>query len=351
MTDQTDYASQADGQRYRHLFENAPICIFVIDLAANPVTILEANRRAELVYGYPATELVGMPADLLLAEEEIPTALAIVQQVQQGQTITAESSHRRRDGTRFPVRLIAALDPTNDSHMIVTVEDITAERQRRSEAEAIAGERLRIAHEIHDGVAQNLAGLRFKSALWSHLADESPPLLCEALDELQDVLVLTIADIRHAIFALRPVDLETLGFFPALAQLAANFGDQNQLAAVLDVSGPHDSLPMAYELPLFRVIQEGLNNAGRHAHASSAQVRLELDPAGAVTVSVRDNGRGFDPSKLNPADPPGYFGLRQMRERILALGGTLDIHSAPGQGTELLITLPPLVQENNDAAG
>ena len=234
--------------------------------------------------------------------------------------------------------------------MIVTVEDITAERQRRSEADAIANERLRIAQEIHDGVAQNLAGLRFKSALWSHLAEKAPPDMRAALDELQDVLMATIADIRRAIFALRPVDLDEMGFFPALTQLMADFGDQNQLAARLDVSGPQNSLPAVYELPLFRIIQEGLNNISRHARAKSVLVRFKLDPAHGVVVSVRDNGRGFDPSRLDPAEHPGHFGLRQMRERILALGGTLDVHSVTGQGTELRITLPPLAQEVNHAA-
>jgi PAS domain S-box-containing protein len=345
-----DSALQTGGRRYRHLFEHAPICIFVIDLAVSPAAILEVNRRAELVYGYPSAELVGLPADHLVAEEAMSTVRTIVRQVQQGQTITAESTHRCRDGTRFPVRVISALDPTDDSHMIVTVEDITAERQRRSEAEAIARERLRIAQEIHDGVAQTLAGLRFKSALWSHLTDAASPDLRAALDEIQDVLFAAIAGIRRAIFALRPVDLDALGFFPALAQLVADFGDQNQLAARLDVSGPQNSLPAACELPLFRVIQEGVNNISQHAHAKSVLVRFELDPAHGVTVSVRDNGRGFDPGQLDPAEPPGHFGLRQMRERILALGGTLDVHSATGQGTELLITLPPLAQEVNHAA-
>ena len=66
---------------------------------------------------------------------------------------------------------------------------------------------------------------------------------------------------------------------------------------------------------------------------------------------VRDNGRGFDPSRLGPADQPGHFGLRQMRERILDLGGTLDINSAIGQGTELVITLPPISKEVSEAAG
>ena len=153
--------------------------------------------------------------------------------------------------------------------MIVTVEDITAEKQRRSEAEAIDAERHRIAHEIHDGVAQSLAGLRFKSALWSHLADAAPPGMRAALDELQAALNTAIVDLRRAIFALRPVDLEALGFFPALTQLVGDFGDHNQMVARLEASGPQEALPAVYELPLFRVIQEGLNNSA----STQARVR------------------------------------------------------------------------------
>jgi signal transduction histidine kinase len=261
--------------------------------------------------------------------------------------VTLEAIGRHRDGTCFPVRVIATPDPTDAGRMIATVEDITAEKQRRSEAEAIDAERHRIAHEIHDGVAQNLAGLRFKSAAWLATAAASPGMRA-AVDELQAVLNAAVADLRRAIFALRPVDLEALGFFAALTQLVSDFGDQNQLVAQLDLSRPPDALPAVYELPLFRIIQEGLNNIGQHAHASSVLVSLAVDMAGGVAVSVRDNGHGFDPGQLNPvAEDAGHFGLRQMRERILNLGGTLDIHSEIGQGTELLITLPPVTKQAN----
>lgn len=347
VTNQANSVSQAGEQRYRHLFENMPICIFIADLTVTPPIILEANRRAELVYGYTAAELVGHPVTHLVPEKAGPTVLTIVQRVRQGETVTAETTNQHRDGTTFPVRVIATLDPLNNGHMIVTVEDISAEKQRRTETEAIEAERLRIAHEIHDGVAQSLAGLRFKSALWSHLADAAPSGMRAALDEMQDVLTAAIADLRRAIFALRPVDLEALGFFPALTQLVGDFGDQNQLVARLEVSGPPDTLPAVYELPLFRIIQEGLNNIGQHARASSVLVCFAVDAAGGVAVSLRDNGRGFDPGQLTPVDHDGHFGLRQMRERILDLGGTLDIRSALGQGTELVITLPPLTQEVN----
>lgn len=349
-TDRSNSAGQAGEQRYRHLFEHVPICFFVADLSETPPSIVEANRRAELVYGYTAAELAGMSANQLVPEDARPAVVTIVQQVQQGQTVTAETTNQRRDGTRFPVRIIAAPDPTDASHMIVTVEDITAERQRRCEAEAIDAERRRIAHEIHDGVAQSLAGLRFKSALWSHLADEAPPGMRAALDELQVALFAAIVDLRRAIFALRPVDLDAQGFLPALAQLVGDFGDHNHLMARLEVAGPQDILPAVYELPLFRIIQESLNNIGQHAAASSALVRVTVDAAGGVVVSVCDDGRGFDPRQLGPVDQPGHFGLRQMRERILDLSGTLLIRSAVGQGTELVISLPPIAKENIRAA-
>ena len=348
VTNQSNSASHVSEQRYRHLFEHMPICIFIADLSVTPVVILEVNRRTELVYGYTAAELVGNPATHLVPEESRASVQNIVQRVQRGETVTAETTNRHRDGTTFPVRVIATLDPTNSGRMVTTVEDITAERQRRGEAEAIDAERLRIGHEIHDGVAQNLAGLRFKSVLWHRLADADPPGMHVALDELQAELNAAIGDLRRAIFALRPVDLDGLGFSAALTQLVGDFGDYNQLVTQLDMSGSRDDLPAVYELPLFRIIQEGLNNINRHARASSVLVRLTVDAAGGVMVSVRDNGCGFDPSLVGTADHFVHFGLRQMRERILDLGGTLDIHSAIDRGTELIITLPPVAKEVND---
>jgi two-component system, NarL family, sensor histidine kinase NreB len=342
-TNQSDGVALASDQRYRHLFEHVPICIFVTDLTVTPAIILEVNRRTELVYGYTSGELVGKPAALLVPEEARSLALTIVQRARQGKTVTAETTHRHRDGTTFPARIMATLDPTHSGHMIVTVEDITAEKRRWSEAEAIDAERLRIAHDVHDGVAQSLAALRLKTALWSHLAPSAPPAMQTALDEVQDVLKTAIADMRRAIFALLPIDPDTLGFFPALTQLVADTGDQYQLLARLEVSGPQDALPATYAWPLFRIIQEGLYNISQHAYATAVVVRLDMDAAGGTAVSVRDNGRGFDPRQLDPGDHVGHSGLRQMREGIVDLGGTLDIRSALGQGTELVITLPPVV--------
>lgn len=347
LINQAHSGSQAGDQSYRHLLKHLPICIFVVDLTVTPAVVLEVNRRTEMVYGYTAAELLGNPAAHLVAGEARANVQAIFQRVRRGETVTAEITSLHRDGTTFPVRMIATLDPADPGRVFIAVEDITAERQRRSEAEAIEAERLRIAHEIHDGVAQSLAGLRFKSALWSHLADGASSRMCSALDEVQAVLNTAIVDIRRAIFALRPLDLETLGFLPALSQFVNNFGDQNQLSARLDISGDPNSLPVAYELPLFRIVQESLNNINQHAHASSVLVHLTVDITGAVMLTIRDNGRGFDSNLAGiPPSQSGRFGLRQMRERIRDLGGTLDICTAVGHGTELSIALPPLTKED-----
>jgi PAS domain S-box-containing protein len=345
----TDRANQPGEQRYRRLFEHIPICIFVVDLTDAQPTILEANRRAELLYGYTTDELIGMPVAHLASADSRQAIQAILQRALHGEIVTTETTNQRRDCTTFPVRITAAPDPTEPGRMIATVEDITLEKQRRSESDAIDAERRRIAHEIHDGVAQSLAGLRFKSALWQHLAENAPPGMRAALDELKAVLNDAIIELRRAIFALRPVDLQELGFFPALAQLVCDFGDQNQATALLEAPEPHDALPADYELPLYRIIQEGLSNAGQHAQASWVQVRLVVDQAGGVSLSLRDNGRGFDPSQLGPTDLAGHFGLRQMRERVLQLGGSLDIASAIGEGTELRVALPPIARPVNHA--
>mgnify|MGYP000965389419 FL=1 len=336
----THSARVASEQRYRDLFENIPICVLVINLADTPATILEVNHRANTFYGYRADELSGQPATVLVPDESQVQVRGVMQRVRRGETVRAEMLNRRRDGAVFPVRVIAALDPTNPARMIATVEDMRVQMQRRNDVEAIESERLRIAHEIHDGVAQNLAGLRFKSALWHYLGDGAPPEMRAALEEMQLVLAGAIEDIRRAIFALRPLDMESQGFLAALTHWVTGFGGQNGLDVLLSVSGEVESLPADYELPLFRVIQEGLNNIRQHAGAGTALVQLAVEPDGGVTLALRDNGRGFDPSHSNGQDPSRHFGLRQMRERISDLEGTLEIHSQPGAGTELLIRLP-----------
>jgi signal transduction histidine kinase len=169
----------------------------------------------------------------------------------------------------------------------------------------------------------------------------------EALDEMQAMLGDVIIELRRAIFALRPVDLETLGFYSTLEQLINDFSDQNQVAIHLQLFGQREDLPSGYELPLFRMVQEALSNIARHAASSSVLVTLTADVRSGVALSVCDNGRGFDPSLPDSAGQGGHFGLRQMRERVQRLNGRLEVCSAIGQGTQLAVILPPLAREES----
>jgi PAS domain S-box-containing protein len=344
-------ASIASAQSFRQLFELAPICIFVVDLQARPATILEFNHRAELTYGYTTAEIVGMPVALLGPADAGPVVQRLAERAWRGETVTAETIHWRRDGTRFPVRIHAACSPTVPHELVIAVEDTTVERLHRSEAEAVESERYRLAHEIHDSVAQSLAGLRYRAALWHRLVDDDPARMHTALDGLQDELATVIEDIRRVIFALRPIALDEKGFRPALSQWVEHFGAQFALAIHLEHAGVQENLPAAYEIPLFRVIQEALSNVRQHARATEVTVRLAADAVDGIFLAVVDNGQGFDHGQMRTARQRSRYGLPQMRERIMDFGGTMEIRSGVGRGTELVVHLPNVPAHLRDATG
>jgi len=338
---QVEEALRESEERFRTLFENAPLCIFEVDLAQTPPTIVRANRQAEKVYGWASEAFMSAPMDKIIPPAAIPELARMVDALKVGSTITQESVSVRRDGSVFPVRIRAASETVSElGRIIVTMEDITAEKNRRSEEEAIAEERRRIAREIHDGLAQDLASLRFKVRLWHDMVDRDPTQMHDELDRLREFLGEKIHGVRRSIFALRPVALEELGFYPALRQFVRDFGEQNQLYVDLRVPTPERRLPPALEPVVFRIIQEALNNVGKHAQASMARVELAVEPPDSVTLRVRDDGVGFDPETVNHAVRYGHLGLTQMRERVEELEGTFVLQSQAGQGTQIDVILP-----------
>jgi PAS domain S-box-containing protein len=340
---QAEASARANEQRFRHLFENAPLCIFEVDVSSTPAIILAANHRAETLYGWSAAEFADLTVEQIVPLEARRAISRLIQRVRAGETVVIETSNRHRDGAIFPVRVIATPETEmgpHANHVVVAVEDITAQMQRRSEAEAIDEERQRIAQEIHDGVLQDLASLRLRASLWYDWVQASPVQMQAELDELQAILDREIAEIRRAIFALRPVALDEVGFFPALHQLAADFDNLHQFYVDLHISGAEEHLPPALELPLFRIVQEALSNVGKHAQASLVWISLDLTEDEVVRLTVRDNGLGFDPDSLEETVHGGHLGLKHMRERVEKAGGTLVVDSQPGQGTEVRVVLP-----------
>ncbi|MFY7838356.1 MAG: sensor histidine kinase [Novosphingobium sp.] len=191
-------------------------------------------------------------------------------------------------------------------------------------------ERSRIAHELHDGVAQSAAALMRRLEL---AEDGDSRDLAKARDQSREL----VGELRRVIAGMRPPVLDDLGLVPALHQLAAE-AEEDGLTVVVQIAPKAGMLrpPPVFETALFRVVQEALSNVRAHAGPQvCVNVRLETD-AGIWWLEVRDDGCGFDPNAPRPAGAAGGLGLAYMRERIALLGGKLTIASAPGAGCTLL---------------
>ncbi len=211
-----------------------------------------------------------------------------------------------------------------------------AQAYLRAEELAIQEERNRIAREIHDGLAQSLAFMALRLDLVERLLDRDREGAMRALDEVRKTLRAQIREVRRSLFALRPIDLERYGFLESVRRYALAFGEQAGFQVRLDLPESLD-LSQASELVLFRVLQEALTNAAKHASPTRVEVTLRpLSPRGALLL-VRDDGQGFAGRE---GEGLGGFGLTQMRERVEARGGRFWVRSAPGQGTEVGAEVP-----------
>ena len=210
--------------------------------------------------------------------------------------------------------------------------------RRRIERDAIIEERRRIAREIHDGVAQSLGYLNLKTKQVSDSVSSQNTV--KALTELSDIRKVvqdTYEDIRESIDQLT-TEIRNLPIIPALANYTREFSDNNGIKVKFDVSRPFPQLSPVAELQLLRITQEALTNVRRHAQAAEVEVKLEKTKQ-AVEMLVKDNGQGFNLADLEKS-PPGYHGLNIIKERAEGLGGSVDISTAPGEGTELRVSLP-----------
>jgi signal transduction histidine kinase/DNA-binding response OmpR family regulator len=210
-----------------------------------------------------------------------------------------------------------------------------------SEEKVISEERARIAREIHDGLAQdiNFLLMRVQTLQTAHQLGK-PIDLAKELEQLNQTLRRDVREVRQTIFALRPVEIETLGFVPALEKFVTDFGNANDLQIHMQVRGDGAWLAPKLQSALYRLVQEALNNVRKHARAANVWVDLEFR-AEVVSLIVRDDGAGFDMIKaLDAARGRGSVGILQMRERTERAGGEFAIETAEGKGTTIRVELP-----------
>lgn len=201
---------------------------------------------------------------------------------------------------------------------------------------SVIGERNRLARDLHDSVTQTLFSVVLAAESAATLVDRDAAGARVQLEHLQDLTRDALQEMRSLIFELRPADLATDGLVATLRKHIEVLRRVQPEELELVVENER-RLPPATEGELFRIVQEALGNALRHAHATRIEITLALSPS-CATLLIRDDGTGFDPQ--SPSIRSKRLGLTSMRERTETLGGTLSIESARGAGTSVRVEVP-----------
>ncbi|PLR73704.1 sensor histidine kinase [Bacillus sp. UMB0728] len=203
--------------------------------------------------------------------------------------------------------------------------------------EAQEEERKRLSREIHDGPAQMMANVMMRSDLIERIYRERGG--DEALGEIRSLKKMVrnaLYEVRRIIYDLRPMALDDLGLVPTLKKYLQTIEEYHKDTKIQFINiGEDRRLPSNYEVALFRLIQESVQNALKHAKSKEIIVKLELSKAG-ITAVIKDNGQGFNPDQRKNES----FGIIGMKERVELLEGQITIDSKIGTGTVVLIQIP-----------
>ncbi len=334
-------ANAAAEARYHALFEEQHAPVFVVDERR---VVSEANAAATQLLGAPPTgrqigELLGLRVEQLLDGSEIP--VTVENAAGEVRLFVPRGQMLQSDGHEF---LQLVLVDVTEQHRRQVEEQVYAARLTAAQEE----ERRRIARELHDDPLQTQTFL-VRSLEELAQAPELPGALVTTLRHDRDLADEVGRALREVICSLRPPLLDDLGLMPALRALTADVGVWTGLSVALRVRGEERRVASGDELALYRVAQEALVNAMRHAEAAHIQVTVDFREG--VTLRVRDDGRGFTPGIQTGLGTAGSetsgLGLMGMRERMTQAGGSLRIRSRPGQGTVVDARLP----EGAGAAG
>jgi len=312
--------------------------------------IVMFNRAAEKIFGWPGGQALGQPLAELIPErfraghdEHISRFSA-----------TGVTSRRMGDGSviyglrasgeEFPMDAsISQLDMADGKLYTVILRDVTERVRAQEERSAFAAavnaareeEKTRVARELHDELAQSLTALKMDT-LWVRDNTRAAPDVAAA--KLTDMLTMVdgmVASTRRIAADLRPLLLDDLGLLATIEWLVHNFSQRTGVACTL-LADEDLELQEPYATAVFRIVQEALANVAKHAGATEVAVVIGSLP-GEITLSVRDNGRGFVTGMPRKRQSLGLMGLH---ERAQLLNGCVSIDSKPGQGTRVGVTIP-----------
>ncbi|CAM4000783.1 sensor histidine kinase [Alkalicoccus chagannorensis] len=230
------------------------------------------------------------------------------------------------------------------------VSEMIADAEQKQEfglqiIQAQEEERKRLSREIHDGPAQMMANVALRSEIVERVIDKHG--VEKAREEIRDMKRMvkeSLAEVRRIIYDLRPMTLDDLGLVPTLTKYLNNVEERHSINIDFKQMGRDIRYPPQMEAAIFRFVQEGVQNAVKHAAPKTVTVKLDVKEK-LITAVIKDDGKGFDTS----ATKENSFGLVGMKERINMLEGKISIDSTPGKGTIILVQIP--IERNDEDAG
>lgn len=345
----------ADGERLRRVFEDGPLAMALVD---DDFRLSEVNDAFCRLTGYSADELAVRTFADITHPDDVEVGVQLARRVFAGE-IPGFSIHKRyvrKTGEVLWVALTVSVLRDDDGRVLrglgivqdlgerrrglelarAELERLARERAARERTKAAEAERARWARELHDETLQGLAAVHV--LLSSGLRGDGAERLRDSVRQAREQVEDEMDKLRALIAELRPAALDELGLAASVEDLAertqAVYGIEVETDLRLPGAAGPRRLGQDVETAAYRIVQECLSNAARHAGASRVVVEI-AESADALLLRVSDDGQGFDPD----ADMPG-FGLRGMRERVDLLDGRLSIGSGADCGTEVTVSLP-----------
>lgn len=331
---------KASEEQYRLLFQQNPIPMYIYD----PVTLMftAVNEAAEKKYGYSEEEFTKMSIlDIRQNRDIEPVEKRIQKHPEEDRSAFSEWSHLTRDGKKLIVEISSSnIFYKGRNQRFVIAHDITD--QRKAEERAISAiiegeerERQRIAKELHDGLGQYLSASNMNLKSVYEDLEEIPDTLNSTFKAGLKFLKHAISETRNISQNLLPKAIQDYGLELAAESLTNQLRKSHKIDVYFYSKLDGIELPDKVQINLYRILQEALNNATKHANPTKIEVQIAYSE-GEILMSVEDNGSGFDTNEINNHG----IGIRSMKTRVGAMSANLDIVSNKDRGTIISVVVP-----------
>jgi two-component system sensor histidine kinase DegS len=220
-------------------------------------------------------------------------------------------------------------------------EMVSRELAELNEQLTVAEERNRIARELHDGVGHSLVNSVLNIELCERLVEKDPAEACRMLEQEKTELRSALNQVRVYVFHLRPAEIEGTDFSVLIKRYVSEFSKRTGFHSEVFCETDRLDLSSSGKMVMLRIVQEALSNIAKHSMARNVIIMVNGNPRGGVICTISDDGVGFDLGEaVEQMSSKRNYGLQSMKERAEAVGGEVEIESAPGEGTTVGIILP-----------